>query len=179
MGTGVGVEVRLAVGTAVGVEVGDEVTQPAPLPVNTNRRPYQLGIPNWPIREVVARYLSATVPGARWRAYPVSNGKVAFMNTLENAYLGRCHQCYQKAVKDDFAFIHFSKEQVESSPAAQWTVTKLSNGNMAIKSDMGYLGRCAGCVTGYTTYAPDQAGVHITDPLEGPYAQFRITCVDG
>jgi len=114
-----------------------------------------------------------TVAWAQWIVTVLPSGNIGFQSAHSKRFLARCNKCYSKgATTPDAAFIHDSNV---GNSWAQWTVTTLSSGKVALKADTGkYLARCNNCVTGANF--PDAATVHATYPPPA-WAQFKVACI--
>ncbi len=113
-------------------------------------------------------------PWAQFILKKLDNGKYALKADSGN-YLARCNNCISGGAYPDSAFVHVPEAQLMSSPWAQFTLRKLSNGKYALKADSGnYLARCNNCISGGAY--PDSAFVHVPEAqlMSSPWAQWEI-----
>jgi hypothetical protein len=124
---------------------------------------------------------SAQIPPpayAQFNLQKLANGKYALQSVDSGNYVARCNNCVPGGAYPDSAFVHVTPVQLNSSPWAQFTLVRLSNGKYALQADSGnYLARCNNCIPNGAK--PDNAFVHVTQAqLNGsPWAQWDVIVI--
>eukprot|EP00873_Tetraselmis_striata_P036243 jgi/Tetstr1/456507/TSEL_043229.t1 len=101
--------------------------------------------------------------------------RIGLISDANGNAVARCRNCVADGAKPDTVFVHVPAAQLESSLFAQWDVTELSNGKIALRSaDTGlYMSRCNGCGSASLS---NSVTVHIeaADLEASPFAQFDL-----
>ncbi|WP_299769132.1 hypothetical protein [uncultured Dokdonia sp.] len=99
----------------------------------------------------------------------LNNNDIISLRADTGKWMARCYNC-QKATTSNTITAHISNDAKTLPTYAKFTVKKMPNGKIALKTDNGkYLGRCRNCVTGAPS---DILTAHVGSPNPS-YAQFE------